>query len=114
MFRKGRPDSIVSDRGSQLVAAGIVLANKDSPSNQLDWKKVTSVNSATDWKFVPIGGQHRNGLSEATVKVLKKSLALAIHPTVELVYAELVTLLARISYSINSRPLTIKNISPNS
>ena len=64
MFRKGRPDSIVSDRGSQLVAAGIVLANKDSPSNQLDWKKVTSVNSATDWKFVPIGGQHRNGLSE--------------------------------------------------
>ena len=32
----------------------------------------------------------------------------------ELVYAELVTLLARISYSINSRPLTISNISPNS
>ena len=114
VFRMGRPDSIVSDRGSQLVAAGIVLANKDSPSNLLDWKKVTSVNCATDWKFVPIGGQHRNGLSEATVKVLKKSLALALHPSVELVYAELVTLLARISYSINSRPLTIKNISPNS
>ena len=114
VFRKGRPDSIVSDRGSQLVAAGIVLANKDSPSIQLDWKKVVSVNCATDWKFVPIGGQHRNGLSEATVKVMKKSLALALHPSVELVYAELVTLLARISYSINSRPLTISNISPNS
>ena len=69
VFRKGRPDSVVSDRGSQLVAAGIVIANNDLPSNKLDWKKVTSVNAATDWKFVPIGGQHRNGLSEASVKV---------------------------------------------
>ena len=114
IFRKGRPDSVVSDRGSQLVAAGIVIANNDLPSNKLDWKKVTSVNAATDWKFVPIGGQHRNGLSEASVKILKKSLSLAIHPSVELTYAELVTLLAKISYSVNSRPLSIKAISPNS
>ena len=101
VFRKGRPDTIVSDRGTQLVSAGIVIGNKDLPSNNLDWQKVTSVNSTTDWQFVPIGGQHRNGLSEATVKVMKKSLSLALHPSVELSYAELVTLLARISYSIN-------------
>ena len=72
------------------------------------------MNAATDWKFVPIGGQHRNGLSEASVKILKKSLSLALHPSVELTYAELVTLLAKISYSVNSRPLSIKAISPNS
>ena len=114
VFRKGKPDSIVSDRGSQLVAAGIVLANKDLPVNRLDWQKVTSVNSTTDWHFVPVGGQHRNGLSEATVKILKKSLYLAIHPSVQLTYAELVTLLARISFSINSRPLAIGYTSPNS
>ena len=114
VFRKGRPDTIVSDRGTQLVSAGIVIGNKDLPSNNLDWQKVTSVNSATDWQFVPIGGQHRNGLSEATVKVMKKSLSLALHPSVELSYSELVTLLARISYSINSRPLTIKSVSSNS
>ena len=114
VYRHGRPDSVVSDRGSQLVAAGIVIANKELPVNKLDWKKVVSVNCATDWKFVPVGGQHQNGLSEATVKVLKKSLSLAIHPSTELCYSELVTLLARISYSINSRPLTIRNESYNS
>ena len=114
VFRKGRPDSIVSDRGTQLVAAGIVISNSDLPVNKLDWKKVVSSNSATDWHFVPIGGQHRNGLSESTVKVFKRSLSLAIPPGTDLTYSELVTLLARITYSINSRPLAIRNISPNS
>ena len=114
VFRHGRPDSVISDRGSQLVAAGIVIANKDLPEKKLDWKKVISVNHTTDWKFVPVGGQHQNGLSEATVKVMKKSLSLAIHPSTELSYSELVTLLARISYSINSRPLTLRNESSNS
>ena len=114
VFRKGRPSSVVSDRGSQLVAAGIVVAERDLPNNRLDWKEVTSKNCATDWTFVPIGGQHRNGISEATVKVMKKSLALALHPGVELTYAELVTLLAKITYSINSRPLSLADTSANS
>ena len=114
VYRKGRPTSIVSDRGSQLVAGGIVLAEKDLPCNKLDWKKVTSTNSASDWIFVPIGGQHRNGISEATVKVMKKSLSLALHPSTELTYAEVVTLLSKITYSINSRPLSIATTSPTS
>ena len=114
IFRKGKPDSIVSDRGTQLVAAGIVIANSDLPVNRLDWKKVTGANSATDWVFVPVGGQHRNGLSESTVKVFKRSLSFAFNQGADLTYSELVTLLARISYSINSRPLAIRNVSPNS
>ena len=114
VYRKGRPSTIVSDRGSQLVAAGIVVAQKDLPSIKLNWQEVTSKNAATDWTFVPVGGQHRNGISEATVKVMKKSLALALHPGVVLIYAELVTLLAKITYSINSRPLSIQDISPSS
>ena len=114
VHRKGRPSTIVSDRGSQLVAAGISVANRDMPSVRLDWKEVTAKNSATDWTFVPVGCQHRNGISEATVKVMKKSLSLALSPGVELTYAELVTLLSKITFSINSRPLTIHNISPSS
>ena len=86
----------------------------DLPVNKLDWQKVISVNTATDWQFVPVGSQHRNGLSEATVKILKKSLSLAIHPSVGLTYSELVTLLAKITFSINSRPLAVGYISPNS
>ena len=92
VFRKGRPSSIVSDRGSQLVAAGIVVANKELPANKLDWKKVVSQNYATNWTFVPVGAQHRNGISESTVKVMKKSLGLALNPGVEVIYAEMVYL----------------------
>ena len=47
------------------------------------------------------------------VKVLKTTLAQEFNPGVVLKYGELVTLLARISCSINSRPLGLANISPN-
>ena len=111
--RKGSPNNIVSDRGVQLVSAGIVLAKKESPE-KWDWKRVTRENSTSNWEFVPVGSQHRNGLPEATVKVLKKSLAHALHPGVVLSYDELVTLLSRISYSINQRPLGLANTSQSS
>ena len=114
VYRKGRPASVVSDRGSQLVAAGVTVANQDLPINKLDWKKVVSQNSATDWTFVPVGSQHRKGISESTVKVMKKSLALAINPGVELTYSEMVTLLSKITFSINTRPLTLASTSPSS
>ena len=111
--RKGAPDKIVSDRGTQLVSAGLVLAAKESPG-KWDWDRVTKENSTTSWEFVPIGSQHRNGLPEATVNVLKKSLSHALHPGVVLSYDELVTLLASVSYSINQRPLGLANTSQNS
>ena len=49
--RKGRPRSIVSDRGTQLVESGIILACKNSPKG-LDWATVVKTNSASDWQFV--------------------------------------------------------------
>ena len=111
--RKGAPSKIVSDRGSQLVSAGRVLEAKESPESW-DWARITSENKTTSWEFVPIGSQHRNGLPEATVKVLKNSLAHALHPGVILDYGEFITLLARISYSINQRPLGLGHISQSS
>ena len=48
------------------------------------------------------------------MKVLKRSLDHALHPGVELAYDELITLLARISYSINQRPLGLANVSESS
>ena len=45
------------------------------------------------------------------VKVLKKSLSQTLNPGVVLSYEELVTLLARISCSVNSRPLGLLNLS---
>ena len=111
--RKGAPAQIVSDRGSQLVSAGRILAAKESPESW-DWARITSENSTSGWEFVPIGSQHRNGLPESTVKVLKKSLDHALHPGVILDYGEFITLLARISYSINQRPLGLGHTSQSS
>ena len=114
--RHSAPATIVSDRGTQLVSAGKILAqkaaegDKESP-NQWDWKRITRENSASTWQFVPIGSPHFNGLPEATVKVLKRTLSMSLRPGVELNYPELVTLLARISYTVNSRPLGLANVS---
>ena len=61
-----------------------------------------------------MGAAHRNGLTEATVKVLKQSLMHALAPGVVLSYAELNTLLAEISFTINCRPLGLNSISGES
>ena len=61
--------------------------------------------------FVPAGSQHHNGLPEAMVKVMKTFLSQSLNPGVVLAYDELVTLLARISCSMNSRPLGLANTS---
>ena len=42
--RKGIPDKIISDRGSQLVAGSISVAKKDFPAQAYDWSRVTREN----------------------------------------------------------------------
>ena len=111
--RKGRPRSIVSYRGTQLVKNWIVLAEKNSPKGW-NWADVVKANCASDWHFVPVGAAHRNGLAEATVKVLKQSLKHALAPGVVLSYAELNTLLAEVSFTINCRPLGLSSTSGES
>lgn len=105
--RKGDPKEIVSDQGSQLEAAGVVKAGKESPDSW-DWARIKRENCTSNWIFVPVGSQHHNGLPEAMVKVMKRSLSQALHPGAILSYEQLVTLLARISCSINSRPLGLQ------
>ena len=113
--RHGIPQSIVSDRGSQLVSAGLVLAKRDGESpTDWNWEQITSKNQASNWQFVPIGSPHFNGLPESTVKVLKRTLKLSLHPGVILSYPELQTLLAKITYTVNSRPLGLSCVSGSS
>ena len=114
-MRKGAPRKIVSDKGSQLVAGSTFVADKDIPVNSVNWEQVvTDTGENTVWEFVPSGCQRRNGLCESTVKVFKKSLNQALAPGVVLSYGELITLLARITHSVNSRPLSIAAVSTTS
>ena len=116
--RRGSPQTIVSDRGTQLVSAGRILANEKSSKEgtpvDWNWKRIVAENCASNWEFVPIGSPHFNGLPEATIKVLKKTLDLSLHSGVVLTYPEMVTLLSKIAYTVNSRPLGLANISQTS
>ena len=109
-YRHGKPKSVVSDRGTQLVKAGLVLSQdgQDDTPNKWSWKKIVDTNHASDWIFTEIGCQWRNGLSESMVKQTKKCLEKAIPADVKITYGELVTLVAGISYTINCRPLGVK------
>ena len=108
VYRHGNPQTIVSDRGTSLVKAGIVLENDSHPTNW-NWKKVVDSNKTTNWIFTEIGCQWRNGLAEAMVKITKKCLKAAIPEDAKLTYSELITLLAQVSYTINCRPIGVSS-----
>ena len=105
IYEHGVPDKVVTDRGTSLVKAGQALAKNEGPG-AWDWAKITRDNVASSWEFVPVGCQWRAGLAESQVKSLKKALDLAMFGN-DLDYAEFSTLLAKIAYTMNSRPLDI-------
>ena len=110
---KGIPSKIVSDRGSQIVAGSIAIAEKDLPSQAYDWERVTRENKCSTWEFVPVGCQYRN-LTEAMVKIVKKTLVHVLPVGRQLTYSEFETLLGRVEFSINSRPLALAAVSNTS
>ena len=111
--RKGIPREIISDKGSQLVAASVTIAKKDLPANALDWTKITESDKHTKWTLVPVGCQWRNQ-TEAMVKIMKKALYHALPSGYVLTYSEMVTLLARVAFSVNCRPLGLGDTSTSS
>ena len=111
--QKGVPKMITSDRGTQLVAGSVTIANKDLPHVAYDWDRVVRENRCSTWKFVPIGCQFRNQ-TEAVVKILKKALLHALPTGSQLTYSEMETLLGRVEYSVNSRPLALAAVSNTS
>ena len=90
---RGSPSSIFSDKGSQLGAAA-------------DDLKTWAVARKINWDTAPSEGQHQNGVSEALVKTVKRSLIQTIGQSV-LTFAELQTVFFEVADVINSRPVGI-------
>ena len=80
----------------------------------LDIDRLTTQYPRTTWKVLPAGAQHRNGLPEAMVQQVTKALCRSIPSGDYLTYPERVTLTAKISNSINSRPLGVHKYSQGS
>ena len=104
--RHGEPLTIVSDRGTSLVKAGMIL-EEDTHPKTWNWRRICEVNRTTKWTFTEIGCQWRNGLSEAMVKVTKRCLERAVPTNAKITYGEYITILAQVTYTINCRPVGV-------
>ena len=101
----GCPSKMISDQGTQLIAA-----SKDVASLTKDWNWTTVSQWASDnnmeWKFVPAEGQHMNGLSESLIRSVKRSIHHVIGDNI-LTFSELQVAFFEIANIINSRPIGV-------
>ena len=104
--RRGRPNTIYSDNGKNLIGASNAL-------NTLDWKKITefSVVKKIEWKFNPPSAPWWGGFWERLIGVLKNVLRRVLGKAC-LKEEELTTVLCDAESLINSRPLTYLSEDP--
>ena len=104
---RGDPDTVYSDRGSNLKKAATFVEEEDPEKWGWDEISKSSAKKGTVWRFTPPGCQFRDGLAESRVKMMKKSLV-HLHSGGELNYAEFECVLAKAASVINDRPLGIR------
>jgi len=104
--RRGLPDTLFSDCGTNFVGANNHLSFTDD-SIQRD-----SAIQEIKWIFNPPCSPHRGGIWEAAVKAAKTHLVRVIGSQT-LNYDEYNTLFARIESILNSRPLCYRQSSSN-
>ena len=92
------PKVIISDQGTQLVAAG----------NDVNWNEVQheTAKKGTVWQFTPKGCPWRNGMAERSIALAKKTLTCVVNKHQTLNYAELETAYIQVASIMNKRPLT--------
>ena len=116
---RGYPARVQSDSGSQLKASVAVVTWQDQEDpSAWDWGKVTAetARKGTEFKIVEPGCQWRNGLAEAQIKAMKRSLfqiasnsmIKSSSPTLD--FQEWTLLLHRVANISNERPLGVRSI----
>ena len=100
----GHPTLVVTDRGSQIVAAAGEAPNWDHIQFQ-------TAPRGTCWRFVPPATPWRNGLAEQVVGLMKRNLTIQIETGALLEYAELSAMLHRVAGLMNDRPLSARSFS---
>ena len=103
----GIPKVVVTDRGSQLVAANKEL---QIAFEMINWNVVQgwTVHKGIEWRFVPVGGQHMNACAESLIKITKKILSEVLHSK-RVDFVELQTILFEVAQILNSRPIGWNN-----
>lgn len=93
---RGNPKRIISDAGTQLVAAGKELKKYD-----VEWNVIKSADAP--WE---------NGCSESLIKSVKRCLQIAVGDSI-LTFSELQSVLFEVANLINERPIGTKVCDPN-
>ncbi|XP_028168270.1 uncharacterized protein K02A2.6-like [Ostrinia furnacalis] len=99
--RRGKPQSITSDNGTNFVGTYNDLSKF---LIQSDVEGVIA-QEGIDFKFVPAYSPHFNGLAESAVRSTKHHLKRLLDVT-HLTYEEMSTCLTQVEAILNSRPLT--------
>ena len=103
---RGCPGEIQSDQGSQLIAAAKDIAELVA---NWDWKPIQQwvVSRQIKWTLAPAEGPHQNGLSEALIRSVKRSIKHKITKNNILSFSQLQTVFYEVANIINSRPIGI-------
>ena len=102
---RGCPSEIISDQGSQLVAASKDVADLTKNWNWgpiAEWASSKSIK----WTVVPAEAHHHNGLSESLIKSVKRSITHVVGENV-LSFSELQLAMFEVANILNCRPLGI-------
>ena len=96
----GYPKIVISDHGSQLVAA----------AEHINWGEVqhSTANKGTVWEFTPKGCPWRNGMAERSIGIAKNLLLQVINKHQTLNVVEVETAFIQVASLMNQRPITAR------
>ena len=102
---RGCPTEIISDQGSQLVAASKDISDLTKDWN---WDSVSgwAGNNSIKWTVVPAEAHHHNGLSESMIRSVKRSLSHVVGDNI-LSFSELQLAMFEVANKINLRPIGV-------
>ena len=109
--RRGWPQQMLSDNGTNFVSASRELRDLVSAIDQDKLQRMTS-NKGVSWKWNPPAAPHFGGVFESMIKSAKQAI-FAVLGDAEVNYEELKTIFIRVESMLNWRPLTAVSDDPN-
>ena len=108
--RRGRPDVVNSDNGTNLSAGEAELRKELEALDREDLRKLYP---NIDWKFNPPGAPHFGGHFERKIRSMKEALCTVMtRPQSSLSEIEFYTLLTQVEATMNAQPLVEPSVDP--